>query len=407
VTGEGRTSGGADLIFVSLETWDEIWRRNQFVCAELARRHQGRRILFVEPPRDVSAALRRREASMLAGGGTRTLADFPNITVTRPMKLLPNSVGAMRRANELAFRRHVRRAARGAGIREPLLWLNAHSAVHMVGRAGERGGGVIYDVTDDWTTLTQSPRAQALIVRQDAELCRRARAVIVCSKRLAEMKRSLARDVHLIPNGVDADHYAQVLESKGPLPDETRTWTRPVLGYTGTVHPDRVDVELVRGVAQGLSKGSVVLLGPNHLPASDLERLALPNVFMPGPVPYARVPQYMRAFDVCITPHRATAFTESLNPIKLWEYFAGGKPIVSTDVAGFREYPQLVHVAGGPSADEFLAMVREALAEGPERAEARRSEARRHSWQSRVDEIEAVLDRCAGVRGAEATDAAA
>jgi hypothetical protein len=28
-----------DLIFVSLENWDEIWRRNQLVCAEWARRH--------------------------------------------------------------------------------------------------------------------------------------------------------------------------------------------------------------------------------------------------------------------------------------------------------------------------------------------------------------------------------
>ncbi len=53
----------------------------------------------------------------------------------------------------------------------------------------------------------------------------------------------------------------------------------------------------------------------------------------------------MRAFDVCLTPHLVTPFTESLNPIKLWEYLAAGKPIVATPVAGFREYPELVRLA--------------------------------------------------------------
>jgi teichuronic acid biosynthesis glycosyltransferase TuaH len=73
------------------------------------------------------------------------------------------------------------------------------------------------------------------------------------------------------------------------------------------------------------------------LPKEDAESLQRTGrVHLTGAVPYAEVPEYMRAFDVCITPHRMTLFTESLNPIKLWEYLAAGKPIVSTDVAGFR-----------------------------------------------------------------------
>jgi len=258
----------------------------------------------------------------------------------------------------------------------------------MVGCMGE--SAVIYDITDDWISLTQSPALKRLTEQQDEELCRRADAVIVCSQRLYEMKKPLTQNLYLIPNGVDSAHYAAVIDGVGPLPADAAAWPHPVLGYTGTIHPDRVDVELVEFIARGLSGGTVVLVGPNHLREADLHRLRqCGNVAITGPKSYADLPQYMRAFDVCITPHRVTPFTESLNPIKLWEYLAAGKPIVSTDVAGFRDYPALVRIATYPG--EFVQAVKEALQEDPELSESRRAVARQKSWESRVDAVGEVL----------------
>jgi len=259
---------------------------------------------------------------------------------------------------------------------------------HPVGRMDE--SSVIYDITDDWMSLTQAPALIERIRVQDSELCRRADAVIVCSQRLFEMKQPLARNLHLIPNGVDAAHYAAVLHGAGPLPPAAAAWEKPVLGYTGTIHAERVDLNLVEEVARKLTKGSIVLIGPNHLDAAAQARLkSTGRVHFAGAMPYAELPQYMRAFDVCITPHRVTAFTESLNPIKLWEYMAAGKPIVSTDIAGFRDYPSLVRIAR--DADSFLDAVREALAEDPKTAALRQSQAAGHSWEQRLDAIEAII----------------
>lgn len=387
-----------------MEDWDDVWRRNQFVCGELARRHPEMKILFVGLPLDVSNRLRRGRLGGLLGRASRLADGFENITLSHPVKLLPNTLRAGRWFNEALFRRHVRREAARLGMQRPVLWLNPHYAVHMAGRMGE--SAVIYDITDDWTTLTQTPRLRRLVVHQDDALCRRADATIVCSQRLFEMKRPLCEKLFLIPNGVDAEHYRTVLDGTGPLPETTCGWERPVLGYTGTIHPDRVDVELVEAVARCMTAGTVAMIGPNHLSGEDRGRLEATNrVVFVGPVPYRDVPQYMRAFDVCITPHRVTAFTESLNPIKLWEYLAAGKPIVSTDVAGFRDYPNLVAIAR--SADEFVRAAGAAMQEGQDRPRARREEARRHSWASRVDQIEAVLDSCiaakqAGVQAAVA-----
>lgn len=377
---------GHDLIFVSMEHWDDIWRRNQFLCAAYASRHPRRKILFVTPPMDVTNALRHGRLSALSGARTWTVPQYPNITVTQPIKLMPNSAAPGRAFNEWMVRRHVSKLARRLQIERPVLWLNPHWAAHMAGRMRE--GSVIYDVTDDWTALTQSHSAATLVRRQDEQLCRRADAVVVCSQRLFELKSPTARSLHLIPNGVDAEHYRTVLDGTGPLPEETKKWPRPILGYTGTIHRDRVDFDLLEAVAKNWS-GSVVLIGPAHLRNWQTD---LPNLFLAGPVPYARLPEYMRAFDVCMVPHLVTPFTESLNPIKLWEYLAAGKPIVSTDVAGFRDYPDFVSVAR--DAQQFARAARDALGEPTCLAEARRAEARRHSWQSRVDQIEAVIAGC-------------
>ncbi len=380
------------LIFVSLEDWDDVWRRNQPLCAGLARRDPGAPILFVGLALDVSHCLRRGKIKALFQARRRRLPEMPSITVLKPLKLLPNSLAWGRRFNEWHQRAQVRREAARLELARPLLWLNPHQAVHMVGKMGEQA--VVYDITDDWISPTQSERLRALTVAQDAELCRRADAVIVCSARLYEMKQGMTRALHLIPNGVDAAHYLAA-SADGPLPEAARAWRKPVFGYTGTIHPDRVDGTLVEALAQAFPQGTVALVGPNHLSRADITHLeARGNIYFTGPVPYADVPQYMAAFDVCITPHRMTPFTESLNPLKLWEYLACGKPIVSTNVAGFRDYPQFVRLAS--DAASFMDACHAALAEEGASREARQAEARANSWDARLDSVLDVLNTLPG-----------
>jgi teichuronic acid biosynthesis glycosyltransferase TuaH len=385
-----------DLIFVSMEDWDDVWRRNQFVCAELARRHPQSKVLFVGLSRNLSRDLRHGRIAALRKQATVRLTGFTNIVVTHPLKLLPDTLAWGRKLNEQSFRRHVQRVARGLGMIRPILWLNPHYAVHMVGRMGE--GAVVYDVTDDWISLNQAEAVKTLVIKQDAELCAKADATIVCSQKLHELKKGSVRELYLIPNGVDAEHYRCVLEGTGPLPDVAKGWPKPVIGYTGTIQPDRLDVPLVVEMARQMTGGSIVLVGPNLLPPADAARLAeCGNVFLPGVVSYREIPEVMRAFDVCIVPHKVTPFTESLNPIKLWEYLAAGKPVVSTEVAGFRDFPDLVRLAR--TAEGLLAAAHEAIAavgtaEGNARAAQQRAVAREHSWERRIDEIEKVFERC-------------
>ena len=397
----GRSFSMRDLIFVSLENWDEIWRRNQFVCAKLAKRHPEIRILFVGPARNVLKDFLREGFRILFAHPPTTLPEHSNIALTHPWQVFPNRFRLGRWFNEWLARRHVRRVAAQLGMHDPVLWLNPHDAAHMAGRMGE--ATVVYDVTDDWSKISQPVARMRRTIREDARLCRQADAVIVCSEALRESKQRLSSHVYLVPNGVDARHY-DITTPSLIKPPGTAPWRGHVFGYTGTLHGDRIDVELVRRLAGIIGyAGSVVLIGPDHLREAERERLRLPNIFCLGAVPYVRLPEYMRRFDVCIVPHKVTPFTESLNPIKLWEYLALGKPVVSTRVAGFRDYPRFVYLAEG--AEEIAARAMHALSEPKDLAQERRAEAARHSWEVRCDAIEEIIADCLERRSSKANRA--
>jgi len=391
-----------DLIFVSLENWDEIWRRNQFLCASWARRFPASRILFVGRPQLLPLHLKAGTLGRLLRRPAWRVPGLPNITATYVPKPLFNPLPGGRRLNEAAARAHIAKIARRAHLREPLLWLNPNDAGHLIGHLGERG--VVYDITDDWELAEPNEAARALVAERDRELCRRADLTVVCSQALYDSRLDFARRLLLLPNGVDAKHYQ---EASAP-PDERR-WPGPAFGYTGTLHPERVDLDLIVALARAHPQGSVVLVGPNAWQDGTLERTAreVPNIHLVGPVPYSQVPAQMARFDVCIVPHRQSAFVDSLNPIKLWEYLACGKPIVASNVAGFRDYPQFCRIASTPQ--EFLSAANEALEEArggrdAPVARARRAEAARHSWESRLDSLLAALS-AAGLADSESPEA--
>ena len=316
------------------------------------------------------------------------------------------------------------RAAKTAGLRDPLLWLNPFDFSFLIGALNERG--VIYDITDDWELAAPNAKEQTRIHDLDRALCRRADLTIVCSGALFNSREPVAKRLLLLPNGVDAAHYRDLSErdrrtrghfdqngafvSDEELPVapsqgafDTAHWPRPVFGYTGSLHPERIDLELVKALARAFPKGRVVLVGPNHFGGDSLQRELkdFPNVLAPGAVAYSSIPDVMAGFDVCIVPHQRSEFVESLNPIKLWEFLAAGKPIVSADVAGFRDFPGLVRLAS--DAPAFVEACRDALQEVnacaghispvPCQLEPRRREALGHSWRARTDELVDELER--------------
>ena len=413
-----------DLVFVSLEPWNAIWRRNQFLCAQLAERFPSMRLLFVERPLFAPAIWKTGKRVPTFSRRLRRIEGFSNLRAFTPVRPLPNPLPGGRAWNEASMTSQIVRAISVAGLRDPLLWLNPFDFGFLIGSVSERG--VIYDITDDWELAAPNLTEQTRIHNLDRQLCQRADLTIVCSGALFDSRRAVAKRLLLLPNGVDASHYRDLsdrdcrarghfdqdgtfhcdeeipsIPSRGPL--DTAGWPRPVFGYTGSLHPERIDLELVKALARAFPQGRVVLIGPNHFGGDTLERelKGFPNVVAPGAVAYSSIPDVMAGFDVCIVPHQRSEFVESLNPIKLWEFLAAGKPIVSADVAGFRDYPGLVRLAS--NAPAFVQACRDALQEVnacagrisdvPCQLAPRQREALDNSWRARADELLGELEK--------------
>ena len=316
-----------DLVVFSLEAWDDVWRRNQYLIDGLLRRDPDLRVLFVEPSNDLlHSALSGR--GIRRGRGLRTTSGYDGrLSLFQPDKVLPRVAGP---AADAALRRAARRAMRSLGVTRPVLWVNDPGWAALVARTGLPS---VYDMTDDWLAADRPARERHRIVANEAILMQRCAAVVVCSTGL-ERSRSPERDVILIPNAVDTARY------RAPLPRPADLPAGPTAVYVGTLHEDRLDVDLVVRTAETIAAdgGSIVLVGPDALATRNTELLTShPDVAVLGPRPFRDIPAYLQHATSLIVPHVVDAFTDSLDPIKLYEYRAVGRPIVSTPVAGFRD----------------------------------------------------------------------
>lgn len=364
-----------ELVVCSLEPWDDVWRRNQFLVRELLALVPGLRVLFVEPPADLALAVLGRHS--LAGRGLRRVGE--RHWVLRPLKLAPRSLGPFA---DRSLVRQVVGAAATVGFERPVLWVNDSVYAALLGRVA---WPVLYDVTDDWLAASTPPRELSRRRAREADLLRESAAVVVCSPGLAAT-RGASRDVVVVPNGVDVDHFRAPVARPSDLP------ASPVAVYVGTLHEDRLDVALCVELAEHLPHVQLALVGPSSLKKSSLRLLGdQPNVHLLGPRPYVDVPGYLQHADVLVVPHVASPFTESLDPIKAYECMAVGTPTVATAVAGFRELAGRVDVA---ARDEFVAAVAAAL-DRPSTADAGDDPP---SWRARALRFAEVLDGVAGGR---------
>jgi teichuronic acid biosynthesis glycosyltransferase TuaH len=370
------------LLFFSLEDWDQVWRRNQFICSELFARYPNLQILWVSPPYDFSHAPTHIDPRVLRLSVNPPL---PKMSLFKPLKLLPNVIG--KQVNNYSMRSQIEGAVKKLGWVDFDVWINDQKARNYFPKNGVKK--LLYDVTDDWTQFEQPERVKNAVIADDQWMLQHADEVIVCSEWLYK-KNAANRSVHLIANGVDGHRYSPDALLKLDSPPVLAKLQSKVAGYVGTLHSERLDLNLIAEVASLLPAVEFVFIGPNCLSAQQTAALTThANVKILGPIDYERLPSFIKCLDVCITPHKVSPFTESLDPLKLYEYMSTGKPIVSTPCAGFRDLPELVSVA--PNSQTFAKAIEESLANRNTLEQKRIDWSSQQTWQQRVDEVAKVL----------------
>jgi glycosyltransferase involved in cell wall biosynthesis len=242
---------------------------------------------------------------------------------------------------------------------------------------------VVYDITDDYSHFVNDPRRKAVVRRREETLLQRADLVFVTNPSLREPRLPLNPNVHVSLNGVDYELFATAADPSLPEHPLLEAVPKPRIGFVGFVS-DWLDFELVSKMAERWP-GRVVMVGPIKAgcqAASERISKAIWTGFIKD---RAGLPALIRGFDVVTMPFLKNELTDNMNPLKIWEYLATGKPFVSTALESMRLCAGLGESARSHA--EFLELVERGLLEGQAKAPARMALAREHSWDTIFDEM--------------------
>lgn len=267
-----------------------------------------------------------------------------------------------------------------------VLWLRFPTPELIPLVEGEPWRLVVYEEIDDHEhSPGMNDRLRRIFREARERVLARAGVVFVSSEAMRE------RLAQLHPNVVRAPAAAVDLAAFAPPASGAATRAR-VAVYTGSID-FRFDAELVAAVAERLPDWRFVLAGPADRRVSELlERLA--NVELAGRLPAAEMPALVARAAVCLMPYRHDAFTDTVFPVKLVEYLAAGKPIVSTPIAAVREFEDVVSVAEGPEAFA-RALVAAAQADSDALRRRRIERAEPFSWERRMDQLQDAIEAAA------------
>jgi GT2 family glycosyltransferase/glycosyltransferase involved in cell wall biosynthesis len=240
------------------------------------------------------------------------------------------------------------------------------------------GWRILYDCMDDWEGYGD---VAGDVLAQEPELVAAADAVVVSSEALRRKWGEIA-DVTLVPNATDPEHFR-----RGAKQDVFAGVPRPIAGFFGAL-ADWVDFDLLEAVARARPGISFVMIGRATVPTRTFE--SLPNVHLLGEKPYDLLPACLQHFDVCMIPFVISPLTRAMNPVKLYEYFSTGAPVVSTPLPEVTQYQPLVSIA--ENAEAFASALDAAIEESdPALALRRRALADENRWPVRAAQLETVI----------------
>jgi glycosyltransferase involved in cell wall biosynthesis len=388
-----------DLVIFASAYWDEVlWTNKQHVALRLARRH---RVLYVEPgfSRTVLAA-RLSRPPRREGQAIGPVPAPPDAGAARGLEILSPILLPLRRGPEslraIAYRilaARVRRVLARWGSRRFALLIYYPEGIRLADHLAP--DVVAYDCVDDLATqphIASRPGLARSLAASEDRLIARADLVFATSPDLASKVAGRTSRCHYVPNVADFDHFA----APRAEPPALAAVPRPRAAYSGALDPYKVDYPLLHGVLDRLPDLSLVLIGPAETagPNAPIARLAAhPRVHRVPPLPYTDLPAYLQAMDVLLMPYVISEHTRHIFPLKVHEYLATGRPVVSTPLPALAALTPVIPLAR--TAAEWQSALERALAAAGAEAlagrQARQDVARASTWEVRVGRIEMLL----------------
>lgn len=330
-----------DLVCLSHLRWSFVFQRPQHLLSRCARE---RRVFFVEEPifSDEHEGEARLDVTQSPEGVTVVVARFKE--------------GVSQEDAERSYGQLLREYMASESVSDYVLWYYTPMALPWAEELAPLG--VVYDCMDQLSAFKNAPAA---LTARERELFSVADVVFTGGQALYEAKKQEHSNVHAFPSSVDVAHFgkARTLQLD---PEDQRSLPGPRLGFFGVID-ERMDLELLAGVAAARPSWQLVMLGPVvKVDPADLPKA--PNIHYLGGKSYNELPSYIAGWDVALLPFARNESTQFISPTKTPEYLAAGKPVVSTSIRDVvRPYQRLGLVRIADRVDDFVAACEQAMRE--------------------------------------------
>ena len=307
-----------------------------------------------------------------------------NILVWSPLVLPMQKHGLVRMFNQLVMRAWLSLWLRVFGIKKQILWTYYPLTTEILSTTPFEK--TVYHCVDEIKAQPGMPRD--LIDIAEHRLLERADIVFTTSVKLYESRKQHNQNTYYMPNVADYRHFSRAMDPDLSCPEDMVDIPAPRIGFIGAISGYKIDFHLIREIAQKRPEWSIVMIGKvgEGDPWTDIGVLdGIPNIHLLGPRPYSELPSYLKAFDVAILPNRLNEYTESMFPMKFFEYLSAGKPIVSVNLPALRQFSDFIYLAD--TYDEFINHVEKSLNDEVVPIEKRLSLAKEYTYEARTEKM--------------------
>ncbi len=264
---------------------------------------------------------------------------------------------------------------------------------YISGEDGIKTDLTVFDAIDNWIEHPSFEKQKKVLEENYRIIIQKSDLIFTVSENLLSFFKDLGReqDIYWVANGVDTSHF---IEKATVKPKDLEKISRPIIGYVGIIQ-QRLDIDLLEYLAEKNPEKSFVLIGPLwpiyfrriRKSAVEIQRLRkYKNIYLLGRRTYNQTPDYIRNFDLAISPHRLDNFVKYTNSLKVLEYLACGKPVVTTPPSGVERFSHLVYIA--QDYEDFNKKIKKALIDdNSELKKERIRQMKNQDWNFKVEEM--------------------
>jgi len=362
-------TGEKIVIFSTMDFYD-LPTRKQKIALRLS---ENNKVLYLEPPETYLSFFAGKKHE-----NNKKIKINDNLYVLKLPYILPFGLrfSIINLLNTILIERYLNKWLKKTNFNDFLLWLYLVDFPLLYKKLKYKY--VVYDCVDDHSSYG-GLRSKNFVNKCETIVTKISNIVFTTTDDLKNKLNKNNPNVYVVSNGVDIDYFKV---KNVHILDDLKEINKPIIGYFGAIK-DWFDVSAVFLAAEKFKDVSFVIVGPYNENIKDKLRV-LKNVYLLGIKPYDLAPSYIYAFDVCLIPFIINELTLNVSPLKLYEYFSFGKPVVTIPIRELLRYSNLLYIYSNKS--EFIDCIDKALKENDISLKEKRSLiAKENSWNEKFN----------------------